>query len=40
MYILPAKAGFYVLHFSAEKKAFAQHLAVFEKVAASFKGKP
>ncbi len=40
LYILPAKAGFYVLHYSAEKAAFAKHLAAFEKVAASFKGKP
>lgn len=40
MYILPAKAGFYVLHFSAEKAAFALHLPVFEKIASSFKGKP
>lgn len=40
MYILPAKEGFYVLRFSAEKPAFTADLKTFEKVAASFKGKP
>ncbi|OGR72174.1 MAG: hypothetical protein A2179_05540 [Elusimicrobia bacterium GWC2_63_65] len=40
IYVLPAKAGFYVLHFSAEKPAFEESLPVFEKVAKSFKGKP
>ncbi|MCM2266956.1 MAG: hypothetical protein NDI60_04180 [Elusimicrobiales bacterium] len=40
LYVLPAKAGFYVLHFSAQKEAFAENLPVFEKVARSFKGKP
>lgn len=39
MYVLPAKEGFYVLHFSAPKAAFVADLPVFEKVAASFKGK-
>ena len=40
LYVLPAKEGFYVLHFSAEAGAFARNLAVFEKVAKSFKGLP
>jgi hypothetical protein len=40
LYVLPAKEGFYVLHFSAPKSAFAASLAVFEKTAKSFKGKP
>ncbi len=40
LYVLPASEGFYVLHFSAEATAFAKKLAVFEKVAASFKGLP
>jgi len=40
LYVLPAKAGFYVLHFSAEKAVFAANSAVFERVAKSFKGLP
>lgn len=40
LYVVPAKEGFYVLHFSAEAAAFAGNLAVFEKVAKSFKGLP
>lgn len=40
LYVIPAKEGFYVLHFSAEAAAFAGNLAVFEKVAKSFKGLP
>lgn len=40
LYVLPAKAGFYVLHFSAEKAAFLANQAVFERVAKSFKGQP
>ncbi|MGD9642695.1 MAG: hypothetical protein AB7V08_08155 [Elusimicrobiales bacterium] len=40
LYVLPAKAGFYVLHFSAEKSAFLANRAVFERVAKSFKGQP
>ncbi len=40
LYIVPAKEGFFVLHFSAEKALFDANLKVFEKVAASFKGKP
>lgn len=40
LYVLPAKKGFFVLHFSAEKAAFAANLKTFEKVAASFKGLP
>jgi len=40
LYVLPAKEGFYVLHFSAEAAAFAKNLPVFEKVAKSFKGLP
>ena len=40
LYVLPAKDGFYVLHFSAQAEAFSKNLAVFEKVAASFKGLP
>lgn len=39
-YVLPAKDGFYVLHFSAPKEAFLANLKVFEKVAKSFKGLP
>ncbi|MDP2864950.1 MAG: hypothetical protein Q8O90_01770 [Elusimicrobiota bacterium] len=40
LYVLPAKDGFYVLHFSAQKTAFMANLATFEKIAKSFKGKP
>jgi hypothetical protein len=40
MYILPAKQGFYVMHFSSPKDAFQENLPVFERVAKSFKGKP
>lgn len=40
IYVLPAADGFYALRFSAEKKAFKANLAVFEKVARSFKGRP
>lgn len=40
LYVLPAKEGFYVLHFSAPKAAFLANQAVFEKVAKSFKGQP
>jgi len=40
LYVLPAKEGFYVLHFSAPKTAFIENLPVFEKIAKSFKGKP
>jgi len=40
MYVLPAKEGFYVLKFSAEKAAFIANLPVFEKIAKSFRGKP
>ena len=39
LYVLPAKQGFYVLHFSAPKDLFAENLPVFEKIAKSFKGK-
>ena len=39
LYVFPAKEGFYVVRYSAEKPLFAQYLKVFEKVAASFKGK-
>ncbi len=39
-YVLPAKEGFYVISFSAEKTAFLANVKVFEKVAKSFKGKP
>ena len=38
-YVLPAKEGFYVLHFTAAKTLFAQYSKVFEKVAGSFTGK-
>ena len=38
-YVLPAKEGFYVLHFTAAKTLFAQYAPVFEKVAKSFKPK-
>jgi len=40
IYVLPAKAGFYVLKFSAPTAAFVENLPVFEKTAKSFKGKP
>lgn len=40
LYVLPAKDGFYVLHFSAQKTAFLANLQIFEKLAKSFKGKP
>jgi hypothetical protein len=40
LYVLPAKEGFYVLHFSAPKDSFLASQAVFEKVAKSFKGLP
>lgn len=40
MYVLPAKDGFYVLKFSAQKAAFMENLPIFEKIARSFKGKP
>ena len=40
MYVLPAKEGFYVLKFSAQKTAFIANLPIFEKIAKSFKGKP
>ncbi len=40
LYVLPAKEGFYVLHFSAQKTAFIANLPVFEKISKSFKGKP
>ena len=40
LYVVPAKEGFYVISFSAEKTAFLANLPVFEKVAKSFKGKP
>jgi hypothetical protein len=39
LYVLPAKEGFYVLHFSAQKDLFDENLPVFEKIAKSFKGK-
>lgn len=38
-YVLPAKEGFYVLHFSAAKTYFLEYAQTFEKVAKSFKGK-
>lgn len=40
LYVLPARDGFYVMHFSAQKTAFMANLATFEKIAKSFKGKP
>jgi hypothetical protein len=39
LYILPAKDGFYVLHFSAAETAFQRNLKIFEQVAKSFKGR-
>ena len=39
-YVLPAKDGFFVLHFSAPKAVFSKHLPVFEHVARTFKGLP
>lgn len=40
LYVVPAKEGFYVISFSAEKTDYLANLPVFEKVAKSFKGKP
>lgn len=37
-FVLPAGEGFYVLHYYAPKSVYSRHLAVFNKVAASFKG--
>lgn len=37
-FVLPAKEGFHVLHYYAPVSAFPKHLAVFNKVATSFKG--
>ncbi|OGS54869.1 MAG: hypothetical protein A3J79_08560 [Elusimicrobia bacterium RIFOXYB2_FULL_62_6] len=37
-YVLPAKEGFHVLHYYAPQSAFSRHLAVFNKVASTFKG--
>jgi len=39
LYVLPARAGFYVLQFSAPADRFAENLPVFEKIAVSFKGR-
>lgn len=39
IYVLPAKAGFYVIRFNAPNDAFLKNLPVFEKIAKSFKGK-
>jgi len=39
LYVLPAKEGFYVLHFSAPPAAFKANLPVFEKIAESFRGR-
>jgi len=39
-YVMPAKEGFFVFHFSAPKAVFAKHLPVFERVARTFKGIP
>jgi hypothetical protein len=39
-YVLPAKDGFFVMHFSAPKAVFSKHLPVFERVARTFKGLP
>jgi tetratricopeptide (TPR) repeat protein len=39
-YVLPAKEGFFVMHFSAPKAIFAKHLPVFEHLARTFKGRP
>jgi hypothetical protein len=38
-YVLPAKGGFYALHFYAPKSAYNKHLPAFEKLAKSFKAK-
>lgn len=40
LYVLPARNGFYVLHFTASETAFPKYLKVFEQVAGSFKGNP
>jgi len=37
-YVLPAKEGFFVMHFSAPKDIFLKHLPVLERVARTFKG--
>jgi hypothetical protein len=40
LYVLPAKDGFYVLHFTAPKTLFAKYLPVFERISRTFKGRP
>lgn len=39
LYILSAKDGFYVLHFTAPETLFLKYLPVFERVSRSFKGR-
>lgn len=39
-YVLPAREGFFVMHFSAPKAVYAKHLPVFDRVARTFKGRP
>lgn len=38
-YVLPAKGGFYALHFYAPKSVYKKHLPVFERLAKTFKAK-
>jgi hypothetical protein len=39
IYVLPAKDGFYVLHFTAPKTLFPKYLPVFEFISLSFNGR-
>jgi hypothetical protein len=38
-YVLPAKDGFYVLHYSASKTSFLKFLSAFERLSDTFKGR-
>ena len=38
-YVLPAKDGFYALHFYAPKSVYRKHLPAFERLARTFKAK-
>lgn len=37
LYVVPAKSGFYVLHYSAPSSVYEQHLPAFERVFSTFK---
>ena len=38
-YVLPAREGFFVMHFSAPKAVYEKRLPVFDRVARTFKGR-